>query len=168
MRSFMSLVERMNIPLHQIPRAWIGPSGQVIECDEDISHSDTVVANKEVFGITPEQEEHFYNHAEFYPEDGDETPPVFFDVVIATAEVNGWTRISRDSRGNNIAISSSSLSGIRKAVRWLISQNVMGFGVEFEIETVSDGAAERLQYGVIPEESVEMFAKTGAIPRKRF
>lgn len=168
MREFMSLVEKMSIPLHEIPRVWISRSGDVVNCDEDVSHSDTVLANKELFGITPEQEEHFYNHAEFYPEDGDEAPPIYFDVVIATAEMNGWTRISRDASGNNIAISASNMIAIKKAVRWLLEQRIFGFGVEFELETVSNGAVVRSQYGAIPDESVEAFARTGVIPRKRF
>lgn len=168
MRELMILVEKMNIPMHEIPRVWISSSGEVIQCDEDTSHSEAVLANKDLFGITTEQEQHFYNHAEFYPEDGDDAPPVFFDVVIATAEQNGWTRISRDASGNNIAISASNLPAIKKAVRWLIGRNIFGFGIEFEIEAVNDGRVARSQYGTIPEESVETFARTGAIPRKRF
>lgn len=166
MREYIQIAETFahSVKFSDVPRLWLGPSGQVAELDEDKSHADWVRENHETVGLTPDELEACTNRIDTEPGE-----TIFYsDLLIAFAEQHGWVRVSRDATFMTpLALSGSSLQTIRRGALWLSERGCLGNHIDVEVDTVADGMV-RTQHHNLRDQRLSIFLRTGRIARKRF
>lgn len=136
-----------------IPRLWIGPSGEVVVCEDGVGHAEVALGDPVAFGL------------EAVPP-GDLRHPdgtVNFDYVIALAGEKGWARVSRDAgNGCDFVVGARSERAAFKAAGRVVALGHDVNGIGLEIQRIAGDWISTTNYA-LTERNLEAFLKTGAV-----
>ena len=143
----------------RLPRLWISPDGEVIDCDDlQLSHGMTVARHPVRFGLPAE---HFDAHLAAI--DAGEDLEFDFDAAIALAQGNGWVRIAHDSR-NYLTFSAGSTKAAQNASRVVLARGVVIDELDLEIARVEEDRIVSFFYR-LDYPQTGMFLRFGRLPR---
>lgn len=136
-----------------LPRLWISPKGEVIDCDDlELSHGMTVARDPVLFGLPVA---HFDAHLAAI--NAGEDLEFDFDAAIALAQGNGWVRIAHNA-GNCLTISAGSTKAAQNAARIVLARGVVINELDLEIARIAEDRVVSLFYRLD-------YAQTGAFMR---
>ncbi|MGY3582268.1 hypothetical protein ACVIGB_000807 [Bradyrhizobium sp. USDA 4341] len=142
-----------------VPRLWISPSGEALNCDElDLSHGMMVARDPERFGLAVR---HFEAHLAAI--DAGEDVEFDFDAAIALAQSNGWARLSLDAR-SGIAISAADRKSAQRGVRVALQHGPEIAALDVEIASIVGDRIVAFYYQ-LDFQQISAFVRSARLPR---
>lgn len=143
----------------RLPRLWVAPDGEVIDCDDlQLSHGMTVARHPVRFGLPAD---HFDAHLAAI--DAGEDLEFDFDAAIALAQGNGWVRIAHDSR-DHLTFGAGTTKAAQNAVRVVQASGVVIDELDLEIARVEEDRIVSFFYR-LDYVQAGMFMRFGRLPK---